>query len=174
MPRGLAARARRAVDDVPPAGPAAELERLVGRPVGLAKDLSGAAEAELPGELLEDLVDVGAAEDVALGVGLPVALVAGGAVALRQQVVFAALGRVGKDGVGLVDLLHLLVGRGVVLVAVRMVLEGETPVSRPDIVLAGALVQAECLVVVLLVGAVQFRLSCINRNRKAAGERVGG
>ena len=57
----------------------------------IAKDLLEAPEPECPGHLLEDLIDVGAPEDILLRIGLPEPVVSPNAVPLLQQVVSVPL-----------------------------------------------------------------------------------
>src|SRR5205807_3582940 len=64
-------------------------------------------------------------------------------------VVVAAAARVGQDAVGLGDLLELLLGRGVLLVGVRVVLARQPAVGLLDLVLGGGALHAKDLVVVV-------------------------
>jgi hypothetical protein len=65
-------------------------------------------------------------------------------------VVGGALLRVGQDLVGFLGFLELLLGLGIVRIAVRMVLHGQLAVGLLDLVVRGVAVDAEDFVVVAL------------------------
>jgi hypothetical protein len=69
---------------------------------------------------------------------------------VAEAVVLGALVRVGQDGVGLRGLLELLLGLGIVGIAVGVVLEREAPVGLLQVLAARAAGDAEHLVVVAL------------------------
>lgn len=82
----------------------------------------------------------------------PVGVVHGEIVAF-DLVVVVPLGRVGKSGIGLIDLIELLLGSHTVLwVLLGMPLGSEFLVGVLDIVLGGFFVEAEGVVVVLVAG----------------------
>jgi hypothetical protein len=82
----------------------------------------------------------------------PVGVVHGEMVAF-DLVVVVPLGRVGKSGIGLIDLIELLLGSHTVLwVLLGMPLSSEFLVGVLDIVLGGFFVETEGVVVVLVAG----------------------
>jgi hypothetical protein len=118
--------------------------------VHIAEDLFEPAYPGPFADFLEDLEDVGAAEDVLIGVALAIA--GGGlfAVGTIQQVVFLAFAGIGEDGIGLIDLLHAGRGLGIVEIAVRVIPEGQLAVGLLDFPGVGLAADAENLIVVLV------------------------
>jgi len=127
-----------------------KFERPVSLAIGLPEDFIKSPEPEGLGHLLKNLVDIRPPENILFGVALSESIIAVRPVLVAREVIVFSFFRIGEDGIGLVDLLHLLHGRRVFRVLIRMVLKGPFSVGLFDLLLTRILADPKRLVKIFL------------------------